>query len=118
MSNVQEYMNALYQIVDRRDTEALAELLHDDICFRFGNADPVSGKSAVKDINLQFFQSISSMSHTIYGYWQDESEYICNGQVNYVRLDGSHFSAQFATILSVQDGLITDYRIYADLSEL
>lgn len=118
MNNVHEYMKSLYQIVDNRDVESLASFLHDDVSFCFSNADLVSGKDAVIDMNSQFFDSIANMSHTLKGSWQQGNESICNGQVDYVRIDGSHYSAQFATILTIREGLITDYRIYADVSGL
>jgi len=58
------------------------------------------------------------MSHTLKGSWQQGNESICNGPVDYVRIDGSDYSAQFVTILTIREGLITDYRIYADVSGL
>lgn len=118
MKNTHEYMEKLYQTVDNLDVNTLSNFLHDDVVFQFSNANPVAGKNAVLDVNRQFFDSITSMSHTLKGSWQQGSEHICNGQVDYVRKDGSQFSALFATILTTREGLITNYRIYADVSEL
>ncbi|MCK6264235.1 nuclear transport factor 2 family protein [Vibrio sp. ZSDE26] len=118
MNNPTEYIQALYQIVDNRDVIALSELLHPEISFRFGNADPVQGKDSVVDVNHQFFDSIAKMGHSFDGIWQQDDVIICNGEVNYVRKDGSFYAAKFATFLTIKEGLIIDYKIYADVSQL
>jgi len=116
--NAQAFVESLYQAVDARSAEQLATFLHPDVNFRFGNADAIQGKAATLEANRGFFGSIEKMSHTINGVYQQEDRVICNGQVDYLRLDGSPYSAQFATVLQISEGLITDYLIYADVSEL
>jgi len=116
--NAQAFIESLYQAVDARNPERLAEFLHPEVNFRFANADAIQGKSEVLEANRGFFSSIEKMNHTIDGVYQQDDRVICNGQVNYLRLDGSSHSAQFATILRVNDKLITDYLIYADVSAL
>ncbi|EAS44272.1 nuclear transport factor 2 family protein [Photobacterium profundum] len=118
MNNPITFTKTLYKIVDSRDVTALSEMLHQDVVFRFSNAEPVEGKSAVVDVNRQFFDSITGMSHTFEGFWNQDDVIICNGQVNYVRKDGSQHSAKFATFLIIKDGLVVDYKIYADVSQL
>ncbi|OMH33875.1 nuclear transport factor 2 family protein [Motiliproteus sp. MSK22-1] len=114
----QEYINKLYRIVDDKNANALSGFLADNVRFVFANADPITGKEAVIAANEGFFASISSMSHTIENVWAAGEDLICDGQVQYTRLDNSHHSATFATILKVKDDRITDYRIYADVSGL
>lgn len=116
--NAQAFIESLYQAVDARSPERLAEFLHPEVNFRFANADAIRGKSAVLEANSGFFSSIEKMSHTIDSVCQQDDQVICNGQVDYIRLDGSAFSAQFATVLRVNSKLITDYLIYADVSGL
>ena len=118
MSDYQEFIKNLYRIVDNKDAEALVALLHDEVKFTFGNADTVTGKEAVKTGNIQFFETITSMSHSFDGIYKQDNTLICDGTVNYVRLDGSHFEAKFATILTLKNGLIYDYKIFADISGL
>ena len=116
--NSQEYVKKLYRIVDEKNADALSELLADDIRFVFANAAPITGKEAVLAANEGFFASIHNMSHTIANIWTKGEDLICDGQVHYTRLDDSHHSATFATILKVKDNQIADYRIYADVSGL
>ncbi|MEO1209483.1 MAG: nuclear transport factor 2 family protein [Cyanobacteria bacterium J06638_20] len=113
-----EFVTKLYQAVDARSIEGLAPFLADEVYFQLANAQPLHGKAAVLDANAAFFKSIAAMSHRIDNVWSQGDDVICNGQVNYTRLDGSHFAAPFATILKLHHGQITNYLIYTDASEL
>ena len=104
--------------VDAKDLNYLDEVLADDVRFRIGNNDVVAGKQAVLDANRGFFASIESMSHKIDNAWTVNEDVICNGRVDYVRLDGSTFTAPFATVLKLQKNKIIDYLVYADVSAL
>jgi ketosteroid isomerase-like protein len=108
------YKNA----VDGKDVDHLSNFLSDDVLFRIGNYDPVRGKGAVLEANRTFFGSITSMAHTIDNIWSQDNSIICNGSVDYVRLDGSAHSAVFATVLKLENEKIADYFVYADLSQL
>ena len=86
--------------------------------FRIANNDPVVGKKALLEANQAFFTSITRMSHRIDNVWSQDEYVICNGQVDYIRLDGSEFSVPFATVLKLKDSKIVDYLVYVDISEL
>ncbi|NEQ47175.1 MAG: nuclear transport factor 2 family protein [Leptolyngbya sp. SIOISBB] len=116
--NPVEFATQLYNSVDARSVADLAHFLADDVSFRFANAQPLKGKDAVLAANASFFQSIADMSHQIDQVWGAGDDLICNGQVNYTRLDGSQFSVPFATILKLQCDRIVNYLIYADVSAL
>ncbi|EEX34312.1 MULTISPECIES: nuclear transport factor 2 family protein [Vibrio] len=118
MSHYSDFIRTLYQIVDNKDARALAELLHPDVMFTFSNAETVSGVNAVTAINAQFFASIQTMNHTFAGMYEVGDTLVCEGQVDYIRLDGSAYDAKFATILTLKDGLIYQYKIFADVSGL
>ncbi len=45
----------LFKAIDNRDTEAFLTFLADDVSFRFGNANTVSGKPAVAEAVDGFF---------------------------------------------------------------
>lgn len=108
----------LYKSIDERSVERLSEFLADNVRFRIANNNPVVGKKSVLEANQAFFTSISSMSHRIDNVWSQGESVICNGQVDYIRLDGSEFFAPFATVLKLQDRNIVDYLVYVDISEL
>lgn len=116
--NANEYVKALYQAVDNKDVDYLDTVLSEQVNFRIGNNATITDKATALAANAQFFSSIESMSHTIDNVWEQGQDIICNGTVDYVRLDGTPHTAYFSTVLTVTDQLIKDYFVYADLSQL
>jgi len=119
MTTTADFITDLYaNAVDAKDLEHLSTLLADNVRFRVANHDSVIGKNAVLEANRAFFAGITSMTHHIDNIWSQGDDVICNGSVDYIRLDGSAFSAVFATILKLENDLISDYLVYADVSQL
>lgn len=108
----------LFQSIDNRDTETFLAFLSDDVLFRFGNADPVSGKAAVGEAVGGFFGSVKDIRHELVASWEEDGVIICHGTVTYTRHDSTTLSVPFANILGIDDGLINKYLIFADISEL
>ena len=116
--NIQEFVEELYRQVDRKNVEYLDQVLGDDIRFCIGNNPIISDKNEVLIANKNFFNSIAKMTHNITNILIDGTQVSCNGRVDYVRLDGSDFSAVFSTALKINDYKITEYLVFADLSGL
>jgi len=116
--NANQLIENLYKRVDAKDLNYLQNILAEDVRFRIGSNDVIQGIDAALAANRGFFASIESMQHSIDRVWSQQDNVICHGQVNYVRLDGSKYSAPFATILKMQGEKIQDYLVYADISAL
>lgn len=116
--NKTTFIENLYKAVDNKSVQDLSDFLSDNVCFRIANHDPINGKETALKANQAFFSSITSMAHQIDSVWEQDDDVICNGIVDYVRLDGSAFSAPFATILKLQNNKIVNYLVYADISQL
>ncbi|WP_422378716.1 nuclear transport factor 2 family protein [Roseibium sp.] len=108
----------LYQAVDALDAEGVGSFVTDDVLFRLGNFDQLQGRQQVIDANAAFFSTISAMQHTISGIWSDGNTVICSGEVHYTRKDTSTLSVPFATVLTLTDSRIADYRVFVDVSPL
>ena len=118
IQNANLFIANLYKSIDQKSTSFLDETLGEGVKFRLGNVDETIGKDAVLAANADFFVSITSMKHTIMDVWSIDNTVICHGKVSYIRLDGSHYSAYFSTLLVFEKSKITDYRVFADISEL
>jgi len=116
--NANQLIENLYKRVDAKDLDYLQNTLTQDVRFRIGSNDAIQGIEEALAANRGFFASIKSMQHSIAQVWSQQDNVICHGQVNYVRLDGSEYSAPFATILKMQGEKIKDYLVYADVSAL
>ena len=117
-SQAEQFISDLYTAVDNKDLHYLEAILADNVKFRIGNYPLINDKAAALDANRQFFNSIHSMSHSIDKISHDSNALWCNGSVDYIRLDGSAHSANFATQLTIEQQKIVDYLVYADLSAL
>lgn len=112
------FVQELYKAVDNKNINQLAHFLAEDVCFSLANFPSTRGKTEVLEANQGFFASIHSMCHSLDNIWQVEDKLICHGQVDYIRLDKTKMSANFATILTIKEEKISDYLVYADLSNL
>ena len=117
-ANPNQFMKRLYQAVDEKSLDKLSLFLADQVNFKLANFPITQGKVAVLEANKAFFTSIQSMQHRLDNIWQIEGRLICHGEVSYIRLDQTKTSANFATILKLEDDKIVDYLVYADLSQL
>lgn len=108
----------LYSAVDNLDAQGVGSFIADDVLFRLGNFDVLQGRQAVIDANAAFFGTIAAMRHTISGIWSEGETVICSGEVHYTRQDASDLTVPFATVLTLRDTRISDYRVYVDVSPL
>lgn len=115
---VPEWMSGLFQAIDRRDAEAFAGYLTADARFVFGNAPAVCGRTEIAAAVGGFFAAIAGISHALDQVWVVDGTAICRGTATYSRHDGSEITLPFANIMGLAEGLIRDYRIYADTSPL
>ena len=122
----QKLVTELYQAVDNKDIEYLERSLDKKIRFRIGNGPAATNKGIILEANRQFFNSIQSMRHSIEDIMSQTliegrravDKITCFGHVDYVRSDGTEHSAVFSTFLQVENEMITDYLVFADLSGL
>jgi len=111
-------VSRLFQCIDDKDTDGFMEFLSDSVLFRFGNAEPVRGKTAVAQVVGGFFDSIKGLSHDMVDTWFVQDAVICHGTVTYTRHDSSQLSVPFANILRTRGDLIEEYLIFVDVSAL
>jgi ketosteroid isomerase-like protein len=108
----------LFADIDSMDPDAFAAHLADDVSFKFGNADPVIGRAAVRDTWAGFCEAIDGVSHDVIEQWEDGAATIVESTVTYTRKDGSTISLPVVTIYRGAGELIEDYRIFMDVAPL
>ena len=111
------WVPSLFQALDASDADMFASFLTDDGVFVFGNAEPVRGKQAIRDVVAGFFTTIKAIRHDLIETWTLPEAVICQGTVTYTRHSGSQLRVPFANIFRMQNGLIRNYLIYVDNSQ-
>lgn len=118
MFDAKAFSVAMFESSDRKDVAGWTANMTDDVRFVFGNGEPLIGKEAVSATITAFFGAIEAIKHTVLDSWILDDKLTQKLTVTYTRLDGSVLEAPAANILTMRDGLISEYLIYVDNSEL
>jgi ketosteroid isomerase-like protein len=113
-----EWLTSLFGAIDAADASGFCAYLTEDAVFRFGNAPPVRGRSAIEDVVRQFFASIRRSRHQLGRVWPAADAIVLEGFVTYTRLDGTEITLPFADTLVLRGERIAEYVIYIDISPL
>jgi len=104
--------------IDAFDPDKFVAHLTPDAVFRFANADPVTGRAAIKEAIAGFFSTIDGLTHHIGNVWQVGDTAIAQIDVEYRRKDGKTVTVPNADILTYDGDLVRDWQIYIDLAPL
>lgn len=118
MSEAHEFSVEMFRRSDAKDVDAWTDLMTEDIHFVFGNADPIDGRDEVHTTIKGFFESIAAIKHDVLDAWTIGDRLIQQLRVTYTRHDGSVLNVPAVNILTRRDGLISEYLIYVDNSQL
>jgi ketosteroid isomerase-like protein len=108
----------LFADIDTMDPDRFAAHLADDVVMRFGNAEPVRGRAAVRDTWAAFCETIDGVEHDLVEQWSTDTATIVESNVTYTRKDGSRVTVPVATIYREDGDRIADYRVFIDLAPL
>lgn len=108
----------LFAAIDANDAAAFVGYLTDDAVFRFGSAAPVRGRAAIQAVVDGFFGTIATCSHQVRKTLASGCTLVCEGEVTYTRVDGTSITLPFADIFEYDGELISQYKIYMDISPL
>ena len=107
---------AIFADIDTFDPDKFVAHLTPDAKFRFANADPVTGREAVKEAVTGFFASIDGLTHHILNVYESGETVIAQIDVEYRRKDGKSVTVPNADILVFDGDLVRDWQIYIDVT--
>jgi ketosteroid isomerase-like protein len=106
----------LFVDIDAFDPDKFVAHLTPDAKFRFANADPVTGRAAVKEAVAGFFSTIDGLSHHMRNVWEFGDTVVAQIDVEYRRKDGKTVTVPNADILIYDGDLVCDWQIYIDIA--
>jgi ketosteroid isomerase-like protein len=112
----QDFGAEMFAVADTLDVDRYVNYLHPDVYFRFANAEPITGREAVREAVGHFFATIKGLQHTIVHEWLDGDTIIQQLDVTYTRLDDNKVTIPAVNILRMKSDTVADYRIYVDLT--
>lgn len=113
-----EWLPSLFGTIDAADAGSFCAYLTGNATFRFGNAPPVQGRSAIEQAVRRFFASIRRSRHQLGRVWPAAEAVAVEGSVTYTRLDGTDITLPFVDTLVLRGDRISEYSIYIDITPL
>ena len=107
---------AIFADIDTLDPDKFVAHLTPDVTFRFGNAEPVTGREAVREAVTGFFSTIGGLTHHIRNVFESGDTAIAQIDVEYLRKDGKSVTVPNADILVFEGDLVREWQIYIDLA--
>jgi ketosteroid isomerase-like protein len=108
----------MFAAIDAQDGAAFVAYLTEDAIFRFGSAPSVQGRRSIQAAVEGFFATIKGCKHTISNSLRQDDTLVCEGEVAYQRHDGREVILPFTDVLEYSGELISQYKIYIDISPL
>jgi ketosteroid isomerase-like protein len=112
------WVSDLFAALDTMDVDTWMSFLTPDCTFRFGNAPSLYGHEAIREAVAGLFTAIKGINHSELEAWEHPDATICTGMVMYTRHDDSTLRVPFANVFRLRDGLVRQYLIYVDNSQL
>jgi ketosteroid isomerase-like protein len=107
---------AIFADIDAFDPDKFVAHLTPDVKFRFANADPVTGRAAVREAVAGFFSAIDGLTHHVLNVYESGGTVIAQIDVEYRRKDGKTVTVPNADILVFDGDLVRDWQIYIDVA--
>lgn len=108
----------LFTDIDSMEPERFAAHLAPDVTMRFGNAEPIHGRDAVREAWAAFCQDLKGVKHDLVEQWAIDDTTIVEATATYTLQNDSQVTVPVVTIYRDHGGEINDYRIYIDLAPL
>ena len=125
--DVFQWATDLYALsVDRKDADGFAAAFTPDAWLRFGNAEPLVGREAIRAAIAHFFTHFASLRHEAGPTTLDGDTLVLEAVVTYTRHDGRVVSVHAATVFRLAGTespgrghpVADQCRIYVDLAPL
>jgi ketosteroid isomerase-like protein len=107
---------SIFADIDAFDPDKFVTHLTPEARFRFANADPVTGRAAVKEAIAGFFTTIDGLTHHVRNVWEFGDTVIVQIDVEYRRKDGKTVTVPNADVLIYDGDLVRDWQIYIDVA--
>lgn len=106
----------IFADIDSMNPDQFVTHLTEDVVFRFGNADPVVGRPAVRDAVAGFYTTIAGMHHHLLKTWDSGDTTITQLDIEYERLDGKSVITPNVDVLVFDGDKVKNWQIYIDLA--
>ena len=111
-------IDAIFEADHAKDADRFVRVLCEDASMRIGGGEALVGRAAIHDAVVGLFSQFSGITHRLVRAYDFAPKLIYEAEVTYELSDGDSMIFPYANILTFNGNLISDYRIYIDLSPL
>lgn len=111
-------LSKLFRSIDQMDADGFMSFLTDDAVFRYGSQQPVEGGEAIHGYVAEFFGMFDGLRHRLIDAWEGDDSVVCQGEVTYLKKDGSETTLPFVNVFRLEGDKIHDYLVHIDPSPL
>jgi uncharacterized protein (TIGR02246 family) len=116
VTEVERMVHAMCAAADANDADSFASYFSDDAYFRFGNAEPLSGKAAIAEATAATVSATYPVRHRVDQVVEVGSQVFCRFTILATKPDGEVLDLPCVTVIGLADGKIVDYRVHMDIS--
>lgn len=115
LHKVEEMIGALM----KRDWPAFVPYFSKDLFYKVGAAEPLTGPQACADFLTHVYTKLEPISHDVRGMWEVGNVVMVEMDAHYkVIEDGSPVTVPCCDVYRFENGLIKEWRVYPDASNV
>ena len=109
-------VRAMCAAADAGDGPAFASYFAETARFRFGNNEPIEGRTAIAKSTEATVDAVWPVRHRVDQVARLDQQLFCRFTIQATKPDGTELAMPCVTVIELQDGLITDYAVHMDIS--
>jgi len=111
-------LRAIFSAIDAFDVDSFLGFLAPEAKFTLGNLPPACGAAEIRQAFTGFASSLTHLQHEIVDIWITKDAWIVEQRVTYGDPWHRLHILPCTNVMRHRDGLITDYRVFVDVSPL
>lgn len=112
-----DWIKRYYALLAAKDIDAAMEYWTPEGTLRFGNAEPVVGREAIRAKFKELVGLFEQETHTLIDLWElPDGGIVYELRVTFVRLDGGEATVRGATLGRIEGERWLEQRTYVDLA--
>jgi hypothetical protein len=109
-------VRAMCAAADAGDGPAFASYFSQTARFRFGNNEPIEGRTAIAKSTEATVDAVWPVRHRVDQVARLGRQLFCRFTIQATKPDGTELALPCVTVIELEDGLITDYAVHMDIS--
>jgi len=115
-TDAEQMVRTMCAAADADDAETFASFFSDTAYFRFGNAEPLTGRAAIAEATAATVSATLPIRHQVDQVAQVGSQLFCRFTIQATKPDGEVLNLPCVTVIGMEGEKIVDYRVHMDIS--